>query len=122
MDLIEHVEIDNANAALLFASFRNWFEDKDSGFEEGIYDEAPDEDDRLAYEFATGVRKDFTPNICRLPIHAAIALDTGISSYLDDLKSGLADGTYEQPASEGTAEALADLQAKIEAASPSMKL
>lgn len=121
MDLIDHVEVSSENAALLFAAFRNWYEDRESGFDEGIYDEAPTDDDRIAYEFATGVRRDLSTEACRLPAHAAIALDAGISSYLDDLETGLADGTYDQRTTGATSEALADLQARIEIVAPSIQ-
>ncbi|NTF17159.1 hypothetical protein G6L37_01775 [Agrobacterium rubi] len=122
MDLMEHIEISQENASLLFAAFRNWYEDRDSGYEDGIYDEAPSDEDRIAYEFATGARRDFSSTGCRLPFHAASAIESGIGSYLDDLETGLADGTYEQDAPEGTAEAFADLKTRISAVTTTMAL
>lgn len=107
MDMIEHIELSRESAELLFDAYISWFEDFDSGFEEGIYDKQPDEDDRIAYEFATGSRGDPDAPIIRLPWHAVVAIEAGVSSYLEDLESGLADGAYEDEAPEGTDEAVA---------------
>lgn len=106
MDMIEHIELSRESAELLFDAYISWFEDFDSGFAEGVYENQPDEDDRIAYEFATGSRGDPDAAIVRLPWHAAVAIEAGVSSYLEDLESGLADGTYKDEAPEGIDEAV----------------
>jgi hypothetical protein len=106
MDMIEHIELSRESAELLFDAYISWFEDFDSGFEEGIYDSEPNEDDRIAYEFATGARGEPDAAIVRLPWHAVVAIESGVSSYLEDLESGLADGTYEDEAPKGIDEAV----------------
>lgn len=114
MDMIEHIELPRESAVLLFDAYISWFEDFDSGFEEGIYDSQPDEDDRIAYEFATGSRADPDAAIVRLPWHAVVAIEAGVSSYLEDLASGLTDGTYEDEAPEGIIQAVEFLTAWLQ--------
>lgn len=115
MDMIEHIELPRESAEFLFGAYISWFEDFDSGFEDGTYENQPDEDDRIAYEFATGQRGDPDAEIVRLPWHAAIAIEAGVESYLEDLESGLADGTYEDDVDPGVHEASALLTDKIKA-------
>ncbi len=115
MDMIEHIELPRESAEQLFDLYISWYEDFESGFEEGIYDNQPDEDDRIAYEFATGSRGDPDAEIVRLPWHAAVAIEAGVSSYLEDLESGLADGTYEDDVDPSVHEAAELLSRKIKA-------
>lgn len=110
---MDDVEISNEDAILIYAAYRNWFEELDARFDRGLT-EAPDEDDRLAYEFATGLRRDLYPRACRISSHAAIALEVGVSQYLDDIGSGAADATYFPYDLSATRAALADLQRKVE--------
>jgi hypothetical protein len=114
MDMIEHIELPRECAQALFSAYISWFEDFDSGFEDGTYDSQPNEDDRIAYEFATGVRGDPDASIVRLPWHAAVAFESGVGSYLEDLASGRADGTYEEDVDPSVHEAVALLTNKIE--------
>ena len=114
MDMIEHIELPRESAELLFDTYISWFEDFDSGFEEGIHDNQPDEDDRIAYEFATGSRGDPDAAIVRLPWHAVVAIEAGVSSYLEDIESGFTDGTYEDEAPEGIVEAVDFLTAWLQ--------
>jgi hypothetical protein len=95
MDMIDHIELPRESAEALFDVYITWYEDFESGFDEGLYENEPDEDDRIAYEFATGQRGEPDAAIVRLPWHAAVAIEAGVSSHLEDLESGLADGTYE---------------------------
>jgi hypothetical protein len=115
MDLIDHVELSSQNAKILFPVFVDWFEDCQTGFDEGIYDEEPSEDDRIAYEFATHVRGEITATGIRIPIHAAMAIECGVSSHLENIESGLAEGIFTDPAPDGAATSLADLKTEIEA-------
>jgi hypothetical protein len=116
MDMIEHFELPRASAEQLYCVYITWFEDFESGFAEGIYDAEPDEDARIAYEFATGQRGDRSAEIVRLPWHAAVAIDAGVSSYLGDLETGLADGTYEDDVDPGVHDAAELLTAWLQQA------
>lgn len=115
MDMIDHFELPRESAEALFDVYITWYEDFESGFAEGLYENEPDEDDRIAYEFATGQRGDPDAAIVRVPWHAAVAIEAGVSSHLEDLDSGLADGTYDEDVTPEAREACKHLSGMIEA-------
>lgn len=113
MDLTDHIELTHENAKVLFNVFIDWFEDCESGFDEGIYDEEPDEDDRIAYQHATAFIREPIDETVRLPWHAAVAVEAGVQSHLENIEGGLSEGIFTDPAPEGASAALADLSAKL---------
>jgi len=81
---MDHVELTRGCAETLFDTYVDWYEDFESGFLEGIYENAPDADERIAYEFATGVRGESDSETVKLPWHAAVAIEAGASAHLEE--------------------------------------